>query len=141
MNPRWCPKCSSNEIYKLSVPGGDATHGCAACGWEGIVTEKNKSASQEPAGKWVIDVLNPRPKASKGTVGPGLILHYVRGALAEEIDYNKIVVSWKPICSCVPDEGEPHEGCKGDVKTYEDGFTRGMCDHCSSIRCDLPVED
>lgn len=45
-------------------------------------------------------------------------------------------------CSCVINvSAEKHEGCTGDVKTYEDGFTRGMCEFCSSNRCDLPRED
>lgn len=44
-------------------------------------------------------------------------------------------------CSCIPAQGEPHEGCTGEVKTYDDGFTRGMCEHCSTVRCDLPRED
>ncbi|SRR6266498_2609962 len=31
--------------------------------------------------------------------------------------------------------------CNKPVHVYEDGFTRGLCQWCSDVRCDLPVEE
>lgn len=43
-------------------------------------------------------------------------------------------------CSCVTPGFEIHVGCTGVEHIEKDGFSRGMCEECSAIRCDLPED-
>lgn len=31
--------------------------------------------------------------------------------------------------------------CGKPIHFYEDGFSRGLCEECSTVRCDLPLEE
>lgn len=107
------------------------------------MTLRSESASQAPQepmldGTWVVRITN----TGDNTYHSDVLLAVEKGLKDKGITYAKLVVSYEDPddemeCAC----GKSHPGCTGEVKRYEDGFSRGMCEHCSTIRCDLPRGD